>query len=379
MNESSSKITRVLHILYELKYSGAEIMLANAAKLMSKQGIEQFAFSTGPNMGEFEEVFTRHEIRCFHKPIQYGYNPLKLWRYCRDTLRFINEHKIDVLHIHRADLYLLTFLAWWANIRCIKTQHNTFRNRWFTHPYAIMQRWIARRLFRTVFHTIGESVESNERNYYRNPSVRINNWYDDAKFYPATDQERLQARAALSLDPQAFVLVSTGGCSHVKNHHDIFRALSLLQGKIKCTYLHLGKGQTEQEEEELARHLGLENQVHFLGNRQNVRDYLIAADLFVMTSRFEGLSIASIEAMGCKLPSILYDAPGLRDLIHDDDNGFLIPQDHVILAEKVGFLSMNPNQASAFGEKALEYVKANFSMQTNASKVATLYKGRHVN
>ncbi len=378
MNRSDSQIRRVLHILNEIKFSGAEIMLANAASLLSEQGIEQFAFSTGPTIGDFEKVFARQGIKSFHKPIQYGYNPLKILRYCYDTLRFLKEQRIDILHIHRSDLYLLTALAWWANIRCIKTQHNTFRNRWFTHPYGIAQRWIARNLFGTIFHTIGESVESNELTYYRNPSVRINNWYDESKFYPATDNEKQQAREALSLDPQAFVLISTGGCSHVKNHHDILRAMSLLQGEIKCVYLHLGKGQTEEEELELAHHLGLDDQIYFLGNRENVRDYLIASDVFVMTSRFEGLSIASIEAMGCHLPSILYNSPGLRDLIHGNDNGFLIPEDPQILAEKILHLYRSPELAARQADQALKFVRRHFSMKTNVSKLIQLYEGRTI-
>lgn len=69
----------------------------------------------------------------------------------------------------------------------------------------------------------------------------------------------------------------------------------------------------EEVEIELAAGLGVRNNVRFCGNRKEVRMFLVAADIYVMTSKYEGISITTIEAMACGVPAILYDVAGLCD------------------------------------------------------------------
>ena len=129
----------------------------------------------------------------------------------------------------------------------------------------------------------------------------------------------------------------------------------------------------EDHEKEVADKLGIANKVYFLGNKVNVRDYLISSDLFVMTSKFEGLGNACIEAMACGLPSVLYNSPGLKDLINNDDNGFLINPDCDVLATSIlKFKNFCLRKEKA--KNALQYVKANHLMRVCVSKVINLYK-----
>src|SRR6202000_592162 len=113
------------------------------------------------------------------------------------------------------------------------------------------------------------------------------------------------------------------------------------QGR-NCFYLHLGSGKTEMEEKQLADSLQLTGSVSFAGNKLNVREYIVASDVFVMPSRCEGLSIASIEAMACGIPGILYNSPGLVDMIKNDDNGFLVEPDPANIAGKIIVFMDNP-------------------------------------
>ena len=118
-------------------------------------------------------------------------------------------------------------------------------------------------------------------------------------------------RHQLGIPKDKYVIISTGGCSAIKNHHDILQAITLLPNSENILYLHLGSGKTEKEEIELVKSLDIADKVHFLGNKDNVRDYLITSDLYLMPSLFEGLAIAALEAMACGIPSILYDVNGL--------------------------------------------------------------------
>jgi glycosyltransferase involved in cell wall biosynthesis len=366
---------KVLHLFNEINYSGAELMYANAAPIFQANRIEMLAISTGINLGNFAEVFEQKNIKTYHWPIHSQANSLfKKIKYYSNFYKFIKEQKIDVLHIHRSNLYIAAFCSRLAGIRTIKTIHNVFKNRKLTYPYGYIQRLIARKLLNVTFQTIGQSVYENELNYYHNPSVRINNWFDQNRFYSIKNEnEKQELRQKLNIKSDAFVIISVGGCSEIKNHSDILRAMAQLQKKSNFLYIHLGTGKIEEDEKNLALELGIQNMIQFLGNQNTVRDFLIASDVYVMTSKFEGLSIAGIEAMACGLPSILYNSPGLRDLIDKDDNGFLIAPDYQILATKIIEFQKNPELIRKKGQSAVEFVNRNFSMESNVLKIIKLY------
>ena len=119
--------------------------------------------------------------------------------------------------------------------------------------------------------------------------------------------------------------------------------------------------------------MGLEENIRFLGNQVNVRDYLIASDIYIMPSKFEGLSISCIEAMACGLPSILYNSPGLRDMITNDDNGFLIEPDYNLLADKIIQFQQNPALIMEKGNNANKHVLLHYFLSKNVDEIIKLY------
>jgi len=366
---------RVLHIFNEINFSGAELMYEKAAPLFQENNWILFAISTGDKIGEFTKEFEKKSIKVYHKPIsQNSLSPLRVIRYYYKFYKFLKSKKIDVLHIHRSDIYLMALCARLAKIRTIKTMHNKFVNRKFTLPYAITKKNIARNLLNVKFQTIGESVYNNELYYYKNPSIRINNWFDASSFYKPTEiNEKRELRKKLGIKANAFVVISVGGCSSIKNHHDIIKAINLVKGQIEIEYLHLGTGDSEKSEIQLAKELNIIDNIKFLGNKKNVRDYLISSDVYVMSSKFEGLSIACIEAMACSLPLILYNSPGLKDLIKNNDNGFLIEPNYNLLAEKIIVYHNNVTLMNEKGINAYNHVNEHYSMGNGVRKKISLY------
>ncbi len=370
---------KVLHIFNEINFSGAEIMYANAAPYFKNKGVKMFAFSTGANMGNFVEEFRNNDIEVYHHFIKSDFHLSgSTFRFYSDFYKFLKKNKIDVVHIHRNNLYVAGFIASIAGLKVVKTMHSIFRHRKFTYPYGFFIRLLSRKFFHFKFHSIGESVQENELNYYHNPSVRIYNWYDSKRFYEPNEQEKSQSRSKLGISHNQFVVVSVGSCSKNKNHSDIINALSLIKDELDFVYLHLGTGATESEEKHLVDSLGMREKVRFLGNQHNVRDYLIASDVFVMTSRIEGLGNAGIEAMACGLPSILYNSSGLKDLVRDNKNGILIQFDFRELASKLIYIKNNPDKAKQISLEAVSYVKSEFSISKNVAQMIQLYKGEDV-
>lgn len=367
---------KVLHVFNEIKYSGAEIMYANAIPIFRKEGVDMIALSTGKDVGDFAFQFEQNQVKVYHKPLLNGtLNPIILFKYFRDILRLVKVEKIEVIHIHRSTFYsLFALVGFIAKTKNIRTVHNVFKNRNFTWPKAVIERFVARNYLGVKFQSIGESVYQNELLYYKNPTVKINNWFDSNKFSPAINkQEKSDIRVKLNIPDEAFVIISTGGCSHVKNHHAAIEALSIVNKIRPCIYLHLGSGKTEEEEIALSKTLGITDMILFLKNKVNVRDYLISSDVYIMPSLYEGLGNAALEAMACGLPSILYDGPGLNELISNDDNGLLIPQDMNILAEKILLLSANLEMANEMGKNAKKFVNSKFSIDLGVKGIIKLY------
>lgn len=371
------KKTKVAHLFNEINFSGAEIMYAQAAHHLQENGFELIAVSTGRKLGNYIKQYQQANFKIYHMPVA-SLSIFNLWKfitYYVSFYQFLKTEHIDVLHIHRSNLVFVALIAWLAKVRCIKTQHSTFKNRWFTLPYAIVWRYILRVFFNVNFQAIGKSVYFNELHYYRNPSTLINNWFDIKKFYPAkNDEEKVQIRRHLDIPQEAFVVISTGSCSNIKNHHDIIKAMSLVKDKINCIYLHLGQGAMEQKEMQFAVDLGVSHMIRFLGNQDSVRDFLVVADIYLMTSKFEGLGNAALEAMACRLPCVLYNVPGLRDLIKNDDNGFLIEPDYRLLADKIIDVQQSPLTAIEKANNALLFVLREFSMPVNVQKIMELYR-----
>ena len=376
-DQSNVNKLKVLHVFNEIKFSGAELMFASAAELMQNSKLDLLALSTGVTVGDFSVEFEKRNIKVYHQPLPNDkINPVFIFVYFFNIFRLLKKEKIDLIHIHRSTFsWFFAFVSFLAKKPSVRTVHNVFKNRKLTWLKGFLERWTSRVFFNLTYQTIGESVFDNELKYYKNPSIRINNWFDEKKFYPAQNlEERNQLRKQLDIPTESFVVISVGGCSSVKNHHDIINAISFLKDQMPIYYLHLGTGKTEAEELALSSHLNILQYIRFVGNTNRVRDYLIVSDLYIMTSRFEGLSISAIEAMACALPSILYNVAGLRDLINNNEEGFLIEPDWNELASKILFLFNNPKLLESKGKMAYKNVIDNFSLNVSVNKILQLYQ-----
>ena len=371
-----NQVMRVLHIFNEINFSGAEIMYADAAPFFQENGFELYAISTGDAFGNFTKQFEKAQIKIFHKPFKIkNLNPFYLWSYFRNIVYFIRTNQIDIIHIHRSNVFwYFSFCGYITKRKTIMTLHNVFKAGKITWVKHFLTRYTARKYLNLTFQSISRSVYTNELSYFSNPTVLINNWYDETKFYPAINlAEKQSARLKIGINDNTFTLISVGRCTDIKNHIDILKAFNIINKQAEFICLHLGSGETENHEKEAAKLMGIDDKVYFFGNKENVRDYLIASDLFIMTSKFEGLGNSCIEAMACGLPSVLYNSSGLRDLITDNDNGLLIMPDYNLLASSILKLR-DPLLHFEKANNAIRYVQKNHSMRNAITSIINLYK-----
>ena len=308
---AGSRMT-VVHVLGELRRSGAEMMLVSAASQFDNLGVNGRVISISASSDtNVVQEFEQSGYPVIHIPLSglggvYGF--IKAYR---SELRSIG---IGCVHVHPERASILTCLVpRIMGIGVIRTVHSNFSFEGFLKLRKRCERLILRLAgVRTA--AISTSVQANEIARFLNPCDVVLNWYDEARFVPPTQPARDSARAALSLASGRPAVAVVGNCSSVKNHELIFQALAALPQESRPVLLHVGEGESTTDEKQLCARLEVGDDVIFLGSLRNVLPILDASDAFAMPSLYEGLGIAAIEALATGLPILVSDTPGLLDL-----------------------------------------------------------------
>jgi len=137
------------------------------------------------------------------------------------------------------------------------------------------------------------------------------------------------------------------------------------------------RGQTvfQQQLKELARDLGLQDRIRFLGFQEDIGPFLEAADFFIHPStRPEGLGLVILEAMARGVPVIATRHGGALEIIKDGENGFLVPpNDDLAMAVAVEDLIRNPQRANDAGSAGYETVVTRFSLRETQGNLLKIY------
>ena len=363
---------KVLCVLNQVSYSGAEVMIKNAAADMRALGFEWEVLSTGAMPGDYVDELVEERIRVHH--ISFRKTPIFFWRFSQLLRR---EH-FDVLHIHcERGSFWYALAGRLSGIRkIVRSYHQVFYFTGLLRITRALQRLIARRVLDVVNHAIGPSVQKCEWETFRNPASVILNWVDEGVFSEITPDEKAQARKSLAVSQDSFVIASVGMCREEKNHEHILYAIrdSCLTEK-DLFYVHVGTGATLWREQEVARKIGIDERVLFVGQcpSKEVRKMYAACDVVVMPSAYEGLTMVIVEAMKCGRPVIAYDVPGLCDFNHDQQGGLWIPPSKVALAEALRSFANSPNLVRRKSAEAVELANRSFCKQRSLQALARLY------
>lgn len=365
---------KVLHVLSSIERSGAEVMLAQAAPLLRERGVELHALSTGDSLGRYAPALAKAGFALHHLPFEPSV--AFLTRFCR----LVRRERFDVVHVHTERAFFwYELLARLAGVRrIVRTVHNVFD---FRGPLWL-ERWLQRHLAKVMLgvRVVAPSLsvqDAEERIYGVRPFL-IPNWTDPARFAPASSVDgRASARASIGIPREAIVYISVGSCNRVKNHAAVIQALADLSRSCPgAHYLHVGSGELESSERQLARDLGVSDRISFGGQRDDIPGVLQASDVFVMPSDYEGFGVSCLEAMSCGLPVIAYDATGLRDLVTDGETGVLVRGEHELARAMVDMYDDEQRRA-AMGEAGRARVLAELSLEKSVASYLSLYRVGH--
>ena len=172
------------------------------------------------------------------------------------------------------------------------------------------------------------------------PIEVIPNFVNCNEYEPLKD-EAARATSRLRLaKPDEAILMHLSNFRPVKRVVDVVKVFAAVQRELPAQLVLVGDGPERSAAEWLARDLGIQCRVHFLGKQERVNELLPLADLMVMPSELESFGLAALEAMACKVPAIATRVGGVPELIDDGVTGLLYPVGDVeqMAAGAVGLL-----------------------------------------
>lgn len=160
-----------------------------------------------------------------------------------------------------------------------------------------------------------------------------------------------------------------------KGPFDFVRMAALLIQMVPDVQLvWCGDGELRSEVEKLAREIGVSNRLHFLGFRTDVLDIMAAADVFVLTSHWEGLPYTILDAMALGKPVVATAAVGTRDIVQDGVTGLLTPVgDPQAAAQAVARLLTTSQEAHSMGIAGRDLVLRRYSQAAMVERTGQLY------
>lgn len=167
----------------------------------------------------------------------------------------------------------------------------------------------------------------------------------------ASVASRARARAMLGLSDTATVVGTVGRLDFQKAPEVMLDALAAMSSR--ATLVWVGGGPLLEKAREQASRLGLADRVLLLGNRDDVPRLLPAFDVFAMSSRYEGLPCAIVEAQQCGIPVVATAVNAVPDVVVPGVTGLLVaPRDAVSLARALDHAITHPRQAAAWVARA---------------------------
>ena len=210
-----------------------------------------------------------------------------------------------------------------------------------------------------------------ERGYPKEKIVLLNSGIDTQKFSPKTQAS-----------DERYIL-SVGRHTEKKGIDTLLKAFARIQHKHPdISVIQVGTGKLSSELQALAKELGIENKVRFLGAKPNelVQDLMRGAEIFCLPSQTakngdsEGLPLVILEAAASAIPIVATLHSAIPDAVIDGKNGFLVPEkDHSALAEKLDILLSDCTLTKNMGEAGREFICENFDIRKQTRKLEEIY------
>jgi glycosyltransferase involved in cell wall biosynthesis len=334
---------KILHIINSLKGGGAEKLVLDLHKMSLKNGIDSHALSL---MSPCTEYLPNTYALNFNNPYR-----IQVLFKLYDFLSAPEWKNLDIVHVHLfpSQLYapiINTLLNLKAYL--VTTEHSTHNSRRGVWYGRLIDNFFYDYYRKIICISMGTSESLLKSQPQLNEKIVV--------IYNGVDIKRYSALTISCPKEKTPIILSVGRLVSAKNYETAIRALSKIYTH-NFEYWIVGSGVLEPYLKRLVNELNLESKVKFLGFRSDIPDLLRQADIFLLTSLWEGFGLAVVEAMAASLPVVVSDVPGVREVVINETNeicdvGFLVnplSEDDIaitlkkLLQDPVLYLEMSKN------------------------------------
>ena len=213
-----------------------------------------------------------------------------------------------------------------------------------------------------------------EKKIHYVPGVGLDTRIYDANHFSA--EEKLQTKINLGVDPNKKIITHIAEFNHNKRQIDLVNACEILKEKMEnFTILFVGNGENFDVVQRNIRERKLDGYIKCLGFRTDIPNILSITDVGLLISVREGLPRSIMEMMAMKIPMIATNIRGNRDLIVNEENGYLIPiKDPQEIAEKCFLLLTDEALSKKIGENGRRKIEQQFSIDHVINEMELIYQ-----
>lgn len=355
---------RILHIITSLRIGGAEKLLVDLLPRIKQMGHEVaiyvFLGQLTPLVSQLKSAGVQVIMGGAKESV---YSP----RHIIMIRRMLPNY--DIVHTHNTSpQYYAAIANIGIHIPLVTTEHssNNRRRKWTL--FRPLDRWMYRQYQEVI--CISRPCMTNLQEYLADKQINnlliVNNGIDTQRFINATPSREYNHASLLA----SHIIINVAGFRWEKDQPTIIRAMQLLPNEYHL--LLIGEGEKRKDCEQMTRALGLENKVHFLGIRTDIPELLQAADIVVMSSHHEGLSLSNLEGMAAGKPFVASNVDGLREIV--SGYGVLFPhEDEKALAIGIRKLCEDSQYASIVAARCLQRA-SEFDINKTVNGYETIYQ-----
>ena len=372
---------KVVHVVTRLEFGGAQQNTLHTVRSLDSRRFEPLLIC-GEGGYLDEEVRRDQEVRAiFLDSLVREISPLRDILALLELRRLFAVERPEIVHTHSSKAGIIGRLAAaLAGVPVIVHTYHGFgfhdrQNPLVKSVYVFLERLCALMTTRLIFVShANKSYAVRHRIPGADAGVVIRSGIHLGRFPAEVDKPSLKASAGIGENSP--VVISIGNLKPQKNAGDFVAAAAKAAERVpEAHFVFLGEGPQRRQLEEKAVALGLEGRVHFLGWRRDGAQWLAAADVFALTSLWEGLPRALVESMRTGLPSVCYATDGVSDVLKDGDNGFLVdPGDVASFAERLVSLLSDEGLRRRLGAAAASSIGPEFDIDGMVRSQESLYE-----
>jgi N-acetyl-alpha-D-glucosaminyl L-malate synthase BshA len=306
---------------------GSGVVATELAMALARRGhsVHLFSYAHPFRLPRFQRNLILHEVEVSTYPL-FKYPPYDLALAAR-LAEVVEEAGLQILHAHYAVPHATS--AWLAKqlvaprpVRVVTTLHGTDITLVGTDPaYFRVVRFSILQSDRVTAVSQSLRRQTQEEFGIGRDIVVVPNFVDTKRFrdLPESSERRVFAPNG---EP---ILAHASNFRPLKRVGDVLRIFARVRTEMPAKLLLIGQGPDRIFAQRLAKDLGVEADVHFLGEQEFPERLYACADLFLLPSEQESFGLSALEAMSCGVPVIATRVGGLPELIEDGKTGFLFP------------------------------------------------------